>query len=432
MINFSCRCGHAFSVQTDLAGGLIQCPQCKRLNDVPGLNDLADVEPSGIYRLEERQEPRVDPNRVQTLSTVFTRDRFDQNGNPIDLRGQISGDGSSKGPVPVESLGPLDKAAPKYDPITGELIRDIDVKPPDALPVEPIPVAQAVVITPTVVNGMDIPTAAETLAIPFRLLEPMNLLVQFFVFLAHMLGLMMMAAIASFYWPLVPFWFILHLLIVSHFANVVDEIGPTSHSELPTPLRHVAWHDDTAGPMFRVLLAVGACFGPAILVLMNGEYAPAKLLMGIAGIFGLGGLFLFPAALITTITSGSILNLRPDRVVGVIVACGIEYFIVLFVGVAGIATWVFGTYTTSWIAASSLSLGGGAIPKWLTWYLAFGSLIVGIYLMHWFTYYLGLLYRKHYARFPWVFQHHIRNSVQQAKGFPVQRPPRRVRPVRSN
>ena len=44
MIDFVCHCGFGFSVQDDMAGALVQCPKCRRLNDVPLLSDLEHLE----------------------------------------------------------------------------------------------------------------------------------------------------------------------------------------------------------------------------------------------------------------------------------------------------------------------------------------------------------------------------------------------------
>ena len=41
MINFPCTCNHRFSLPDDQAGGLIQCPQCGRLNDILQKEDLS-------------------------------------------------------------------------------------------------------------------------------------------------------------------------------------------------------------------------------------------------------------------------------------------------------------------------------------------------------------------------------------------------------
>src|SRR4051812_23125803 len=147
MINFPCHCGFAFSVPDDLAGGLIQCPRCKRLNDVPTLSDLAHLDESGIYKLDAPTTPLVkeDTQRVQELTYVFTRERFDSQGNPIDLRPTPEESLRGPEPVPVEidtSGGPGNVGkTPKYDPVTGELIRPVEVKPDQKPPAEAVPVA---------------------------------------------------------------------------------------------------------------------------------------------------------------------------------------------------------------------------------------------------------------------------------------------------
>jgi hypothetical protein len=38
------------------------------------------------------------------------------------------------------------------------------------------------------------------------------------------------------------------------------------------------------------------------------------------------------------------------------------------------------------------------------------ALILGIFLMHWFCWYLGLMYRAHQEQFPWVLQRHVREN----------------------
>src|SRR5262249_42044305 len=128
MIDFSCHCGHAFSVGDELAGGLVQCPQCRRLNDVPKLSDRSDLEDDGIYKIDAPPTPPgQQQHRAAELTPAFTREHFDDKGKPIDLRDSLAD--PKTGPIPLESLGPLDDAPPKYDPITGELIRSIEVKP---------------------------------------------------------------------------------------------------------------------------------------------------------------------------------------------------------------------------------------------------------------------------------------------------------------
>src|SRR4051794_24669861 len=141
MIEFPCNCGFQFSVGNDLAGSVIQCPKCKRLNDIPTLNDMASLDDGGLYKLDSAPEVKNDPDRVAELTYVFTRDHYDANGQPIDIRAAIT-DEAGTGPIPVESLGPLDHASPKYDPVTGELVRELDIKPdPQSAPAQ-IPTAR--------------------------------------------------------------------------------------------------------------------------------------------------------------------------------------------------------------------------------------------------------------------------------------------------
>src|SRR5687767_10841442 len=45
MIRFPCHCRYTFEVADDMAGGLLQCPKCGRLNDVPTLSDLGGINP---------------------------------------------------------------------------------------------------------------------------------------------------------------------------------------------------------------------------------------------------------------------------------------------------------------------------------------------------------------------------------------------------
>ena len=52
MIKFPCRCSHLFTLDDEMAGGMIQCPRCGLLNDVPSLNDLQNILPDGTIDIE--------------------------------------------------------------------------------------------------------------------------------------------------------------------------------------------------------------------------------------------------------------------------------------------------------------------------------------------------------------------------------------------
>lgn len=420
MISFSCRCGHGFSVNDDLAGGLIQCPACKRLNDVPRLGDRDSLDNEGIYKLDQAPRVQNDEARVSELTTIYTREHFDAEGRPIDLRGSFDG---PRGPIPVESLGPLDSAPPKYDPLTGELIRDIDIKPELKPATEGLPVARRVLPQQTHVEGIEIPLPREAWMLPGRLLRPVNLLVMLVILTAHLIAGFMAGAIALNFLLLAPFWPVLCMLIIAHYGNVIDETGPSSKTDLPTPLRNLDWHDDTFGSFWRVAVAVTACYAPGGLLLMNIAEVPPQILLPLAIAMLAVGTLLFPAALLTTTTSGSLLNLRPDRLFAVAYISGVEYMMILTTWCIAALTWGIGCVGLNWLMMELFQPAYDP-PDWLTWPLAGGLLAAGTWLMHLFCTHLGLLYRRHHATFPWLFQRYQRTGIKnRSKGFPVGRPP---------
>jgi hypothetical protein len=431
MIDFACHCGNRLSVPADLAGGLIQCPKCQRLNDVPLLSDIGHIEEDGIYKLDEPPPAPVEPDRVRTLTYAFTRDHFDADGNPIDLRPTVEQINAAGGgdAVPLELADQLRPGAPKYDPITGELIRPIDVTPSEPrIDVAALPAAKlAPAPPPRSVDGMDVPPPLEALAIPIRLFKPINLLVMGFILLAHFVAQLMAAAIAAFYIVLAPVWLLLHCAILAHFGNVIDETGPVSRHELPAPLRSVT-SDDTLSPFFQFFWSLALCYGPSVAVMFMMR-APWQVRGAIAVGLAVVGTIFFPAVLLTLSTSGSVLNVRPDRLVGVMKVCSAEYVLALITWIVGAITYVAGTVGVTWIGASFLAPDKVRVPSYVTWYGAYAVLIVGIYTMHLFCWHLGTLYRRHHVRFPWVLQRYTgERRIARAVGFPIARRPA-ARPI---
>jgi hypothetical protein len=423
MIEFSCHCGYHFSVEDDFAGGVMQCPDCKRLVDVPMLSELGDLDDRGVYKLDGEAPPTQHPGRVQELTTIYTRDHFDANGIPIDLRG-AAGDG---GPVPVESLAIGQNAAPKYDPITGELLQEIDIKP-DPRPAAAVPMARRAEAPPKlIVNGMDVPPASETIKIPVRLFAPINLLVMTFILLAHLFGQMMAVAIGGLYLILLPFWCVWHWMFLAHYGNVIDETGPASNPELPTPLRHLDWTDDTFGPAFRVTLALAVCYAPGALLAIYARAVPAPILLSLIAALLTIGTFIFPAAVLTTTTSGAIVNLRPDRLVLTAFQCGVEYFLDVILFSAGGALWIGGVVFVNLLGLGVLD-PAVRLPAYVHWYTAWGALIAATYLLHFLCWHLGTLYRRHHEQFPWAYQRYHGERRAPPGAFPVTRPKRPPRP----
>ena len=134
MIRFHCTCQHLFETADDLAGGLVQCPKCGKLNDIPTLSDLAVIAEDGTYRIGiEEIDADAEARRLAELERAFARTRVDEYGAEIDLRPtmqDIRKAGADE--VPLELKDEVRPGAPKYDPITGELIRPMDVRTPTA------------------------------------------------------------------------------------------------------------------------------------------------------------------------------------------------------------------------------------------------------------------------------------------------------------
>jgi hypothetical protein len=129
MIRFRCTCQHLFESDDNMAGGLVQCPQCGKLNDIPTLSDLAALNEDGTYRVGIDGEDEPSPDRLAELERAFARKRVDEYGVEIDLRPTMQ-DVQSAGAdeVPLELKDEVRPGAPKYDPVTGELIRPMSVQ----------------------------------------------------------------------------------------------------------------------------------------------------------------------------------------------------------------------------------------------------------------------------------------------------------------
>jgi hypothetical protein len=53
------------------------------------------------------------------------------------------------------------------------------------------------------------------------------------------------------------------------------------------------------------------------------------------------------------------------------------------------------------------------------------ALGAGIFLAHYYCMALGMLYRKHYEKFPWILQRHISTRTRNKPGLPPNRQRRR-------
>lgn len=418
MIRFVCTCGHPFEVDDDLAGVSLQCPKCNLLVDVPTLQELESFTDEGTYRLDaEVGLPQDDPNRLADLGIIYAKSKVDDEGNEIDLRtipaGQSSvrgfyDDEDEQGEIDLKPREPVEVLSrPKYDPETGELIRPLDLTP-DPLrdtPPQAIPMAKAAI---GYASG-NMSRTVSPMKIVVELFMPMNIVVMFFLLCAHVFSAVMWVSSSQVLFFLMPAFLLLQCLMLAHYGNVIDHTGRQEFDDLPRPLRDLSWHDDMWSPFVSMFGGLMIAFAAPLFLLLRlhlAEKTSAWLVLGV--ISALGTIF-GPAILVTTNLSGSVLNLRPDRVLSVMRICGRHYW-----GVTLLWMFTWPTYfILGWIGFDqllrdtfSLSLTHSTPDG--AFLVVVPALLIGLYLMHWFCWYLGLMYRAHVEQFPWVLQRHIR------------------------
>jgi hypothetical protein len=427
MINFPCKCGHPFSLPDDQAGGLIQCPDCHLLADIPTLSDLANMHDDGTFAFEESLVN--DTTTAADLHRVFTTKTTNSQGIEKDLRPTLDH---------FKAIGTQDLAkprpAPRYDPVTGELIRPLELKDEEPTPVlsmgtlvdpgeieaddeEPMPVTpvRAQPILPAHSLGYAIGDARKHVTLStlgLELLMPANAIVIFFIFILYVMAYYTTSAIATYaerfihvVWPLllvnVPMW-----LALAHYGCTIEDIGPDAIDELPRPLRNFSLGEDIIGPLFRILLAGVICFWPAILAYraLDTESPHAVLAMML---LAMAGAYPFPAVLLTAVTGSTILNLRPDRVIAVIRLSAGNYLISVFLFVIAAVPSV---YFLAGELLFRLQLTGPVFHLIDTPRLMLPLMILAVYLAHFFCWHLGLMYRANHNRFPWVAQYHVKKN----------------------
>ena len=429
MIRFFCKCGHGFSLDDAEAGGTTQCPDCGLLVDIPLHQDLASISEDGTYKLD--QAPVLNnPEVAADLIYVYTKGAADIDGYEKDMRltDQELDLAGTHEEIPLDpEIVPREKA-PKYDPETGELIIPIDVKEHHpSIPSGAPPLGHAG--PPTLHYA-----TAQTSTPPsffsglVRLFAPGNMVVMFAIFCMHVL-----------LWPLLfvmheGFYFIflavpvMIALIVSHYGNVLEDVGPHDKDDLPRPLRDMDWYDDLWLSFCNVFGSLVICYWPLmpITTAMGIERGNPMLLLALLVVFAAMGTFCFPAVLLTLCASGTIYNLRPDRVLRLIAISGPVYFFLMLLWMLTLATYGWG-YAATNMALGRLMSGGSGPNLLFGWPVATSALVVGIFLMHYLCYALGLLYRIHHQDFPWILQRHERTTPMLPQTPPPRRPKRATR-----
>ena len=431
MIEFPCICGHRFQLPDDQAGGLIQCPRCSRLNDIPTLTELSQIGPDGTYKIEAAHQ-RDSQAAAADMAYVYQKGLYDNQGREIDLR-LTPAESAEIGvgePIPLAPEAPSPRiGAPRYDPETGELIAPLEIRTEGhnaaEQPVDPsaVPMARAVVNYAT----GEAARKPGFLRIFMHLLDPMNLAVMIGVFAMHVLFWpMLLVVMTGIFFLLVGMPFVAGA-IVAHYGNVIEDAGPFERDELPRPLRDLGWYEDLWSPFCAVFCSLMYCYGPSVIAIEAMDYLPHLRPIGmmIAATCGGLGTFVFPAVLLTLQTSGTILNLRPDRLLAVIAACGRDYFLTLVIWVIAGSLYAIGWGGTSlWIMNLIHDLN---LPAWMTSFVTTAPILAAaVFMMHYFCMVEGMLYRVHYHAFPWVLQRHTPTPKPAAAvGLPPSRRPER-------
>ena len=392
MIHFACHCGHSFDLDDSQAAGEVQCPQCGRLNDVPTRADLQFLGEDGSLELKP-VEVAEEPDRLAVLSQIYAKGRQDAEGNDIDFRPRPE-DLAVRG-VPV-ARDPEKIHRPRYDPETGQLMRPIDVVPEP--PRKAIPVA-----APALNYASRSTIHTGSILSPRELFKPVNLFVMFCVtFVMLLAGLGNLIVFLHFYMFAAPLA-VLELLVIAHYGATIEELGPRQRDDLPRLLGDVQFHDDIFAPLQATAIALLLCYGPTLICfnLPITDYLAIPLGLLCAG----AGTYLFPVVAMTLITSGTLSNLRPDRLVGTINACGLSY------------VWA----TTSWMLAGGVYLWANLrvfypllghakwaiemMPTAVTMLIAVPFIhLLTVPFAHLFAWQTGMLYRQYFDAFPWVGQ----------------------------
>jgi hypothetical protein len=187
---------------------------------------------------------------------------------------------------------------------------------------------------------------------------------------------------------------------------VVEDIAVEGNDELPRPLRDLSWVDDLWGPFRQFMVSLFLSYG----LFVVADYLPpmSRLPMKLAVLAF--GTIVFPAVFLTTTTSGSIVNLSPDRLLRVMSQTGIgAYTLCVVLWAVSLVSYTAGVLA-SFLTIYKLFFMPGTLPSWMNvpMWVGYPMLVLGMFVMHGFCWYLALQYRRHHEAFGWAFQKHIR------------------------
>jgi hypothetical protein len=391
MIKFPCLCGVKFTLPEDMAGRMFQCEKCGRLVTVPTLDDLKNIDADGAYALDaDHERPTHRPDT---------------------------------GMLPPDSAIQAPPVMPRYDPFTGELIRAVGVeagivsaearKTPRAPPQSKI--TRGLAPPPPTMAWI---TLFGEMLMAKNVTVLLCMTIGYFLLAFGIYWFYIMGAYMFFFFPVVVLAF-----CVSYFSAVVQETGPGEREDLPPPLRYVEWRADIWDPLIHIVLSVALCLGPAAAAFVLIIEDPIRLWA--AGILGGIGAIFFPALFLTASVDGIVANFRPDRLLGVIRAAGFVYLPVLIGWAAGMFCLANGMLALLGVFSIMWNPFGRAFPRpWIGfgWGYGFCFVVAGLYFSYYACWLLGVIWRKHHAKFPWIAQRFVKDEAAPGKPIPAKQP----------
>ena len=394
MINFPCLCGNKFSLDDSMAGGSLQCPMCSLLVSVPTLDDLKFLTADGTYDIDPLPLPEQRRTEVPMLPTDSTVEII---GRRIEEIG-------------VNDIAPT-RVAPRYDPVSGELITSHDV-----VPVVVSAEAKAPIRTQPVgksrVRKIEPPRPNAWLWVLGELFMAKNMAVM------GIMTIIYCVLAFTIYWVLVlhgvMFIFVPIVKVAfaaGYYSIIMQETGPGELNELPPPVRFLEWATDIRDPLIHIALASLLCFGPALLFMAfvpNGT-VPNLIAAGLA----LLGVIFFPAAFMTLAIDGIIANLRPDRLLGVIAVAGFAYPPVILAWGGGILLLSNGVLGLVVSLAPLYNPFGVVVPRpfiGTSGTAAFFLVIAGLYSTFYACWMMGMIWRGGHEKFPWIAQRFVKEK----------------------
>lgn len=412
MIHFVCICGEPLDVPADMAGEQLQCPNCRRLLDVPQLGEANAFEEDGTLRLGEAVQPRS-----------ALKDKFRTFSHHEDLRPTldeflIAGTGDAV-------LAPKNRAVPKYDPVTGELILPVGIAN-DTPPPPPVPADPAAPVLGYARSTAAVAEERPTLhwwAVPWRLLSGMSLMAMFFVW-ATQVAVNVGLLIPGFNIFFALIGLAIMLVIVAHYVNTIEDFGPNDRDSVPVLLRNVSIGEDVIQPLSRLGLSLLYAFFPLLVILFFVPSSvlrnnPPLLLAPLAW-----GLLLFPACIFTMVCGGVVNNLLPGRLMSAVVAAPVRFLMAggaFYVALCGYAV-AFSRIEPGSPTALLPSASRDQFMKMIADTAINAAIFAAsIYLMHLAAAWLGMIYRSKHNEFRWVLQRHERVNRSDVMGQLVRR-----------